>query len=613
VNKLRSYREYFLEELEFLRELRSECLDENPDLAERLGQEDPDVERFLEGAAGLTARTRQALDAELPELLYPLLHQLWPHSLRPTPSLAVVQFDARHAVGLQFGCQVPQHTKVYSREIPRGESDGPVRFTFRTCYAVTILPLVLEETALEGNTLRLRLRLLPRARMQQLVAPQTGAPPRLRLSLHGDVRLVYGLYWGLCRQRGITVRVPQLDLTLSSQKYPALKLHQLGFVPNEALLPYPAHSFQGHRHLHEYFIFPEKHLFFDLEGLEQVEQLILRRHAENQAERLEVNIELDPPPIQQLVLGRDAIRLNCVPAVNLFPHPAATQRINHSQPDYEVIPSGDASAYDIFSIEKVVRDRLISGQSREERLRCFDNAERSSSSSGLLYQVRPRSPVRSVAEEYQPARVYLAFVDPSGDPATLTDETIISADLLCTNRDLPFEHLQAEGDISGISTAIPEGIRLRSVGKISEAMPAPVGVDGRWRFFALMGLGWNVIASVDSLRELLHLYCPQAHASGKMRQRLERLGRALDKIELFTKPLLLGQPPTLIQGSQIILHMKDSAVEYPGQLLLFGQVLGRFIADLSTINTYTQLHIETRGLERLTFPALLGCQGALGV
>src|SRR5437773_1895494 len=55
---------------------------------------DPDVERLLEGFAFLTARLRQKLENELPELTHSLLELLWPHYLRPIPSMTIVQFEA---------------------------------------------------------------------------------------------------------------------------------------------------------------------------------------------------------------------------------------------------------------------------------------------------------------------------------------------------------------------------------------------------------------------------------------------------------------------------------------------------------------------------------------
>ena len=74
------YAKYYQDELLFLRELGREFSRANPDAAPFLAEAgtDPDVERLLEGFAFLTARIRQKLDDELPELTHALMEMFWP-------------------------------------------------------------------------------------------------------------------------------------------------------------------------------------------------------------------------------------------------------------------------------------------------------------------------------------------------------------------------------------------------------------------------------------------------------------------------------------------------------------------------------------------------------
>ena len=73
-----SFKQYFKDEYQFLDEMGREFADAYPDTARELGlgARDPDVERLLQGVAFLTGRIRQSLDAEFPELLFPLMSQL---------------------------------------------------------------------------------------------------------------------------------------------------------------------------------------------------------------------------------------------------------------------------------------------------------------------------------------------------------------------------------------------------------------------------------------------------------------------------------------------------------------------------------------------------------
>src|SRR5262245_26981271 len=128
-----------------------------PEAAHFVGESgrDPDVERMIEGFAFLAARLRQKLEDELPEITHAFVEMFFPHYLRPTTSMTVVQFEA-----------LAQSAKEV-RPIPRGtllESvpvDG-TPCTFRTCYDVQLAPLTVESVQLRSDTppsIRLRFRL----------------------------------------------------------------------------------------------------------------------------------------------------------------------------------------------------------------------------------------------------------------------------------------------------------------------------------------------------------------------------------------------------------------------------------------------------------------------
>jgi len=92
-NELRNYYE---SELTFLRQTGSEFADKYPKIASRLllepdRCEDPHVERMLEAFALLTARVHLRIDDDFPQITEALLNILYPHYLRPVPSMSVAQ------------------------------------------------------------------------------------------------------------------------------------------------------------------------------------------------------------------------------------------------------------------------------------------------------------------------------------------------------------------------------------------------------------------------------------------------------------------------------------------------------------------------------------------
>ena len=87
---------YYERELTFLRQMGAEFAAKYPKIASRLVLEpdkceDPHVERMLEAFAFLAARVHLKIDDEFPEITEALLDILYPHYLRPIPSMSVAR------------------------------------------------------------------------------------------------------------------------------------------------------------------------------------------------------------------------------------------------------------------------------------------------------------------------------------------------------------------------------------------------------------------------------------------------------------------------------------------------------------------------------------------
>ena len=132
--------DYYENELTFLRQMGKEFAEKHPKIAARLQLDvnrcdDPHVERLLEGFALLAARVHLKIDDEFPQITEGLLNVLYPHFLRPIPSMTVAQFRLDPEQGkLTTGLSIPRDSILYSRPV-----DG-VPCKFRTCYDVTLWP-----------------------------------------------------------------------------------------------------------------------------------------------------------------------------------------------------------------------------------------------------------------------------------------------------------------------------------------------------------------------------------------------------------------------------------------------------------------------------------------
>ena len=83
---------YYAEELSYLRELGARFAEAHPGAAPLLGTRstDPDVERILEGVAFLCGLIHERLDQNFPEVVYGLLELATPDVLKARPSQTIV-------------------------------------------------------------------------------------------------------------------------------------------------------------------------------------------------------------------------------------------------------------------------------------------------------------------------------------------------------------------------------------------------------------------------------------------------------------------------------------------------------------------------------------------
>ena len=273
--------EYYNRELTYVRRLGAEFAAANPKIAKRLrlspddAADDPHVERLIEAFAYLTARIRTKLEDEFPELTASLLGVLYPHYLAPVPSMSIAQFrvDLEEAQ-LTSGYTIPRHTELETTDSVR---DDVCRF--RTCYPVTLWPIHVHSAMLAPAPLpapataysrdaNAVLRLALARPSAETDFTELGINT-LRFYLKGQPHHVYRLYELLFNNIiGVAVTTGSTTTPIDPSNMSFLLepevLRQVGFDRDEGLLPYPARSFLGYRLLTEYFAFPQKFLFIDL-------------------------------------------------------------------------------------------------------------------------------------------------------------------------------------------------------------------------------------------------------------------------------------------------------------------------------------------------------------
>jgi len=595
-------KDYYEQELRYLRELGKEFAEQHGEIAEGLRMEggrgaDPHVERLLEGFAFLSARIHRRIDDDFSEISEALLNIVYPHYLRPIPSMSVVQMEVDPDQGLSSGIVVEAGQSLVSPPT----KEGGVRCRFRSCYPVKLWPLKVAQAKWQApHGLKLGGRQKEVAAVLAVTLECRGGLrfseleiDTLRFYLDGDLPLVSSLYEILdnnCTE--IVCRDPK-NPDGGSVTLPGSVLSPVGFEEDEGILPLPRNSFLGYRVIQEYFTFPYKFLFMDVSGLERVS-------AAGIGTELEVLFLLSsfPGSERQEALERgvtkDTLRLGCTPVVNLFTTESEPIRLTQRRAEYLLRAKGAAREFapEIFSVDRV--EAVVGTQAQRLPLEPFFSYRHRESAgySAVFWNLRrfPSSWLEDGATD-----VSLAFVDPKGD--TIHPEfPSISARLSCFNGTL-----QSKLPIGGTHDFHAEGGEGSALNRIVSLMhptapiQPPLGSSTFWRIVSQFSL--NYLSLVDeggtALKELLSLYnFGNPEAGEKHVQGITRVSSEPTFARVRGEHGL-----SFARGRKVIVDF-DEEYFSGGGIYLLASVLERFLGLYSNMNSFSQLVARVRSKQR---------------
>ncbi len=587
---------YYESELNYLRQLGKEFADKYPKIAGRLNLEadkceDPHVERLLEGFAFLAARVHLKIDDEFPEITEALLSILYPHYIRPTPSMSIVEM---HLDAAQGGMASPQ--KIARGSMLNSRPVNGVPCQFRTCFDTTVWPLWV--TAGEWSTPD---RLTPPVKSLEAVAavrielqaPQDAVMAKLGvdtlrifLSANGDI--AHTLYELMCAN---TVQILVRDPTPRSRVRPVSlrpeNLQPIGFAEAEATLPYPRRSFPGYRLLQEYFTFPDKFFFLDLTGLAEVWprgfknrfELVFLFSQFEQAERRQV---------LELGVSKNTFRINCTPIVNLFRQTAEPILLDQRRYEYPVIPDvRRLQATEVFSIDEVLS---VNPQSSEvlhfDPFYSYRHATLRDKKQ-TFWLAHHRTWAKSGEEGTD---VTLSLVDLSARPVRPDTDTL-AVRTTCTNRDLP-SRLQFGSEAGDFELEGGAAIkRIVALKKPTNAIRPPSGKAALWRLISHLSL--NYLSLVDegreAFQEILKLY--NFTGSAYSEKQIDGI-TGLKSARHFAR-LISENGVTFARGTRV--EMEFDEVQFVGGgVYLFASVIEHFLGEYVSLNSFTQLTARTK-------------------
>ena len=598
---------YYNEELRHLREMGAEFAQAFPKIAARLGMEglevtDPYVERLLEGFAFLAGRIQLKLDAEFPRFTQRLLEIIYPQFLAPTPSMLIARLDPDLSdPTLAQGPRVLRGSVLVSRA---GKA-GVTACEFRTAHELRLWPLELTHAEYFTHAADLPLAGLPEWRRYR-----SGLRLRLRatagldftklelqnLALHftGVEDIAYRLNELVC---DATLGVLVQPATRGSGRFEVLDadcVGRVGFEDDEALLPPGLRGFEGYRLLQEYFAFPQRFLFFELQDIGPA----LRKVGGVEVEVLLLFNRADPA-LQQAV-DANCLALNCVPAINLVERRCDRIHVGPETADYHVVP--DRTRPQDFEVHSILDVQGYGvGVNSEWQFRPFYSAFHTEPRSHAAYYTVQREPRLLSAQQqrdgprssYIGTEVYVSVVDAQEAPFS-ADLRQLGVRALCTHRDLPvlMPTGQAGGDLK-LDAPAP----LREV-KVVRGPSRPLSAlrEGNVAWKLINQLSLNHLSLIDTdaehgaaaLRQILRLYA----ATGDAAAQRQVDGVRSVRMSPVVRRLPMPGPITFGRGVAIDVEVDDLAFE-GGSAYLLGSVLERFVSRHVSINGFTQLRLRS--------------------
>ena len=334
---------YFQQSMNYLNEEGEKFSKEYPFVASALnfssrGTSDPDVQRLLESFAFLDARLQYNLNDKFSKISTMFLSALYPQFVNSIPSCVVMNMQIDEKMFKTLINQVVPKNTTFTRMYQQ------TKVTFSTIKNLHLSPLkIISTNYVRAEDTNLKDLIKFEWALALHVNQLKSLNKNTKTSIYIDANLNIAeslLKMILCYD--VEKNTP---IFLTDLSYNALFMHSVGEIEyntlsdEESLLPDNGAA-DHYRLLMEYSIFPEKFLFFDL----------LFNNIFNQDEAiLIIPLSKSAKPFNTPI-AQDALKINCVPTINLFEKVSNPIYISNEQEKYLLTSDLNSENFAIYKI-----------------------------------------------------------------------------------------------------------------------------------------------------------------------------------------------------------------------------------------------------------------------
>ncbi|MCH7307748.1 type VI secretion system baseplate subunit TssF [Acinetobacter sp. NIPH 1852] len=575
---------YYEKQLQEFGQQSREFAQKYPKIAQRLSLnqeqiDDPHIERLIQAFSLIAARIDKKLADSYDVFTYSLFEVMFPQYLRHFPACTVVSFeDINKIKQLTSPHIIPQKTALRSR------SFKGVQCEFNTSNEVRLLPIALTDLDFQTSpsthmhlnqnaTLSLKFEVFNDA--QSCVLDEK-LPIYLDAISNFPLQVLDSIFQ---KETAFSVRIGSRIVEISN---PFLVM---GFTEQESLLPVDQHTHHAYRLLMEYFCFPEKFNYLNLD-LSQLKGILQQQHSSFEILiHLKLNLNDQAVVRNYSELNIANFKLFTTPAINLFEKQAEPQKIAHTQLQYPLVT--DAHHPELYQVYSVIEMNMVREKTNQEQtylpvLPFFAMSHYHNDKVQFFYALNyfPSSN-KTMQMGYSIVSKHLKPYEIKSD--------FISTKLLCSNGDLAHEALGQSNNILNLNDS---SLARRAL--ILKRPTSPFEFDKnkneQWRIISHLSLNTLALMKGDALshlKELLALYnLPHSKENILLIDALKTLSFSTTNKLVNAKPF-----PMFIRGVKVELGVNRSVFR-GHSLYIFSQLLSHIFNLKVQINSFVDVVVK---------------------
>lgn len=573
---------YYEKQLQEFGQQSREFASKYPKIAQRLSLnqeqiDDPHIERLIQAFSLISARIDKKLADSYDIFTRSIFEVMFPQYLKPFPACSVVSFeDVNKIKQLTDRHVIPKATTL------KAKSTRGVQCEYQTVQDVVLLPIQLKQIKFKTHpsahmhlnqnaTLSMGFEIF--SQKNQLLA-QENLPIFLDAISNFPLQVLDSIFKA---STSFSIRVGQNSFDIANP------FEIMGFDELQSVLPIDQHTHHAYRLLMEYFCVPEKFNFLKLK-LEFIKYFNLEQSEFELQMHFKLNLNDQASIRNYSELNAANFKLFATPIVNLFKKQAEPQKINHKRMEYPLITDAHhPEYYQAYSILKMnmVREKSDQDQVFYPVLPFFAMSHYHQDKVQFFYSLNPEQ-MKNKHQELNYSVISRAL-----EPHA-TQSDFISTEILCTNRELPYESYNKDQNALTLNDS---NLARRALMLKRPSIPYYFEQNKKEQWRIISHLSLNNLSlmkgdAVSHIKELLALYNLSKSKENQI------IIDAIKNIQFSTtQKLVESKPfPLFVRGLKVEVEV-DAEVFRGHSLYIFSQLLTHVFNLKVNMNSFVDVII----------------------